>query len=52
MEHPRDEETEDMLGDIIAKEVMSLHRFSTTPMVWKDRVLKKKVMSMKAPVTQ
>ena len=48
MEHSQDEATEAMLGEIIAKEVMSLRHFSTTPMVRKDWV-KKRAMFMMAP---
>ena len=56
MEHPRDEATEAVLGDISHKEVMSSSRFSTTPMVWKNRVKKQTTViekwRRKAPVTQ
>ena len=46
MDHSRDEATEEMLGEIIAQGVMSLHRFSETPMVWKDRVKKRAMFMM------
>ena len=45
MDHSRDEEEEAMLGEIIAQ-VMSLRRFSETPMVWKDRVKKRAMFMM------
>ena len=40
MEHPQDEATEAVLGDIIAAGSDAVLSFLTTTMVWKDRVKK------------
>ena len=50
MEHGRDEQAEEVLGDIIAAGSDAVCRFSTTPMVWKDMVKNQAIMM--APLTQ